>query len=261
MSRSDAHVEKIRHQFTRQADAYSRMQQTRDENGLRALVALTGASDSDRVVDVACGPGFLTMAFAERCADVFGVDATEKLLSSARHEAVRRKLDNVTFVLGDANQLALQDGSFDVASCRAAFHHFPEPAAVLRELQRVLRPGGRILIADMFASAEPEKAAYHNRIERLCDPTHTRALAHAEFEQLFRDAGLELLHSPTSKIDYEVEEWLEHGGPTDAAASEIRVLLEASLTQDLSGLNVRRDGNRLMFSHDAAAFLLRTPTA
>ena len=259
MGRSDSHVEKIRRQFTRQADAYSRMRQTRDEKGLNGLVALAGVSSSDRVVDVACGPAFLTMAFAEKCRHAVGVDATGELLNGARREAARRRIDNVAFVLGDVNRLVLRDRSCDVASCRAAFHHFPDPANVLSEMQRLLRPGGTILIADMLASKDPEQAAYHDRIERLCDPTHTRALAGTEFEQLFRDAGLELLHCPTSQTHYDVEEWLEHGGPTDEAASEVRRLLEASLTRDLSGLNVRREGDRLKFTHNAAAFLLRTP--
>ena len=259
MSESDGHVEKIRRQFTRQAGAYSQMQQTRDEQGLRLLVALAGVSSSDRVVDVACGPGFLTMAFAEKCGHALGVDATEELLKLARREAAQRKLDNVEFVLGDANQLALPGHSFDVASCRAAFHHFPDPASVLREMRDVVRPGGKILIADMLGSTDPKKAHYHDSIERLCDPTHTRALAITEFDRLFRDAGLEVLHRPTSEIHYDVEEWLVHGGPDDEAAGEIRRLFEASLAQDLSGLNVRREDDRLKFSHNAAAFLLRTP--
>ena len=137
MGESDSHVEKIRQQFTRQADAYSQMQQTRDEQGLRLLVALAGVSSSDRVVDVACGPGFLTMAFAEKCENALGVDATDELLKLARREAAQRKLGNVEFVLGDASQLALPGQSFDVASCRAAFHHFPDPAGVLREMREI----------------------------------------------------------------------------------------------------------------------------
>ena len=189
------------------------------------------------------------------------MDATEGLLNMARREAGRRRIGNVTFVLGDATRLVLQDDGFDLASWRAAFHHFPEPASVLGEMLRLVRPGGKILIADMLGSADPEKAAYHDRIERLCDPTHTRALAQSEFEELFRDAGLEVLHRPASQIHYEVEEWLEHGGPSVEAAAEIRRLLEASLDRDLGGLNVRREGDRLHFSHHVAAFLLRAPAA
>jgi ubiquinone/menaquinone biosynthesis C-methylase UbiE len=261
MSPAESHVEKIRRQFSRQAKAYAEMQQTRDEKPLRGLVALAGVSASDRVLDVACGPGFLTLAFAEKCRGVVGVDATEELLGLARREAARRRIENATFVQGDATRLELGEGPFDLASCRAAFHHFPEPARVVREMIRVVKPGGKLLIADMLGSEDPEKATYHDRIETLCDPTHTRALPESEFDALFREAGLEILQRPTSELDYEVEEWLEHGGPGDQAAAEIRTLLEASIERDLCGLRVRREGEQLHFSHRAAAFLLRTPSA
>jgi ubiquinone/menaquinone biosynthesis C-methylase UbiE len=261
MSESEPHIEKIRRQFTRQADVYTKMVQTRDEKGLRGLVALAGVSKADRIVDVACGPGFLTMAFAEQCEHATGVDATDELLGGARKEAGRRSIVNVSFVRGDANALELPAGAFALASCRAAFHHFPDPAAVLAQMQRIVAPGGKVLIADLFSSEDSEKASYHNRIERLCDPTHTRALTQPEFDRLFEAAGLEVVHRVSSEIHYDVEEWMAHGGPTDAIATEICDLFEASCGEDRSGLKVRREDDRLMFTHQAGAYLLRTPLA
>ena len=69
------------------------------------------------------------------------------------------------------------------------------------------------------------------------------------------------MHRRTTMIDYDVEEWLVHGGPTDEAAGEIRSLFEESLSLDLCGLNVRREDDRLRFTHNAAAFLLATPVS
>ena len=259
MAQPENQVEKIQNQFTRQADAYSRMQQTRDEKSLRALVGLAGVRDTDQAVDIACGPGFLTMAFAEKCQHVLGVDATSELLNLARRETQERKINNLSFVLGDVNHLMLKSDRFDYASCRAAFHHFSDPATVLREMQRIIKPGGKILIADMLTSEDPEQASYHDRIEKLCDPTHTQALTASEFDQLFGDAGLNVVHRITSQMHYDVEEWLLHGGPNEEVAQEIRNLLEASLDRDLCGLNVRREGAVLKFSHNVAVFLLQKP--
>jgi ubiquinone/menaquinone biosynthesis C-methylase UbiE len=254
-----SHIDRVREQFTRQAEAYARMRQTTDERGLGLLVALSGAGPADRVLDVACGPGFLTLAFAARAAEAVGVDATDALLGLARAEAARRGLANVRFEAGDAERLPYADGAFEVVACRAAFHHFPRPERVLAEMARVATPGGRLLVADLLADEDPEKAAYQDRIERLCDPSHARALPASAFERLFAEAGLEVLQRPRGTIDYEVEEWIGHGGPGPDAASEIRALLEASLAVDRSGLRVRRDGGHLRFSHRTAAFLLRTP--
>ena len=110
------------------------MRQATDEAALKGLVALTRAAPQDRVLDVACGPAFLTMAFAEACGSTVGLDATEALLELARREAERRGLANLSFVSGEAKRLDFDDGSFDIVSCRAAFHHFAGPEAVLHEM-------------------------------------------------------------------------------------------------------------------------------
>ena len=257
MDDSQLHVQKIRDQFTRQAEAYIRMKQTTDEEALGKAVALTGVQSGHRVLDVACGPGFLTMAFARRCAEAAGLDATTVFLSHAREEAERRGLHNIQFHEGDAERLPFTDHAFDVVACRAAFHHLVHPQRVLAEIKRVARPGGRLLLLDMIASEDPEKAAYHNRVERLCDPTHVRALAESEFEHMFRTAGLEVLSRPKVTISYAVSEWMDHGGPDEATAREIIALMEASVAMDRTGLNVRREDGVLRFSHTAVAFLLK----
>jgi ubiquinone/menaquinone biosynthesis C-methylase UbiE len=255
---TDPHVERIRAQFTRQAETYAQMQQ-HDEAGLRALVALAGARSGDRALDVACGPGFLTLAFAQTCASARGIDATRAFVERAQRTAAERGIANVSFAQGDVNALPEKNARYDVVACRAAFHHFPDPARVLAEMARVAKPGGTLLVADLLGSEDAAQAALHDRIERLCDPTHVRALPLGEFEALFRAQGLELVRKPTSELHYDVEEWIAHGGPDDATAAEIRALLEDSLAGDRAGLAVYRRDGRLRFRHRTAAFALRTP--
>jgi ubiquinone/menaquinone biosynthesis C-methylase UbiE len=259
MADPQSHVDRIRDQFTRQAETYAQMQQTRDAAALRVLVALSGASPADHALDVACGPGFLTMAFAQACASARGIDATPAFVERARRVAAERGIANVSFAQGDVNRLPEPDGRYDVVACRAAFHHFPDPARVLAEMARVAKPGGRLLVGDLLGSEDPMKAALHDRIERLCDPTHVRALPLSELERIVRAQRLEVLHRPTSQLEYDVEEWLAHGGPDAATAAEIRRLLEDSIEGDRADLAVERRDGRLRFRHRTAAFVLRTP--
>ena len=93
----------------------------------------------------------------------------------------------------------------------------------------------------MLASEDAAKAETHNRIERLCDPTHVRALPASEFDALFAAAALEVEARPGSTLDYEVGEWIEHGGPSEETATDIRRELEASIDPDRTGLHVRRE--------------------
>ena len=109
----------------------------------------------------------------------------------------------------------------------------------------------------MLGSENPACAQYHDRIERLCDPTHVRALPRSEFERMFAAAGLTVLAAPSGSMDYDVDEWMAHGGPTADVAAEIVRLFEASLETDRSGLAVRREGDWLRFSHRVVSFLLK----
>jgi hypothetical protein len=121
---------------------------------------------------------------------------------------------------------------------------------------RVATAKGRFLIADQVASEDPAKAALHNEIERLCDPTHARALSESEFARLFESNGLRIAYRGKSRIDYTVREWMSHGGPTADRAREIEERMRASIDGDRAGLFVREEDGELAFSHTAVAFLL-----
>lgn len=249
-------LDRIQEQFTRTADVYARMRQTTDARTLDGLVAIARPPATARALDVACGPGFLTLALAARCAEATGFDATGAFLDLARAEAERRGLSNVRFEQGDAEALPFDDGAFDLVTCRAAFHHFPRPERVLGEMVRVLARGGRIVVADMLGSEDGAQAALHDRIERLCDPTHERALPASALHRLFAEAGLETVLEIPSKLDYDLEEWIDHGAPSEAVRREIVVLMEDALEGDRAGLSLRRENGALRFSHRTAAFVL-----
>lgn len=197
------------------------------------------------------------MAFAEHCKEVVGVDVTQNFLNAARATAKERGLDNVRFEFGNVVAMPFDDAEFDVAVCRSSLHHFPDPAAVLAEMKRVVKDGGRLLILDMVVSDDPKKAEYHHAIEMLCDPTHAKALSASEYEKLFEDHGLTIEIGRNGQVEYPVDEWIEHGGPTKVVAKELRKLIRACVEEDKAGLPIRMDGDTLMMGHYAKTYLLR----
>lgn len=114
------------------------------------LVAVTGAQDGDRVLDVGCGTGYLARRFGRAVAprgSVVGVDASKAMLDYA---ASLEPMSNVSFTVGVAEALEFEDESFDVVTSSLMLHHLPEElrGRAVSEMARVLRPGGRLLIAD-----------------------------------------------------------------------------------------------------------------
>jgi ubiquinone/menaquinone biosynthesis C-methylase UbiE len=178
------HTKIVQEQFERQGEIYAAMAQVQDTKGHQAIVRACGTNASHRVLDVACGPGFLTRQFASVAGEVVGIDVTNKFLTMATAAAKQDGLSNLTFQQGDVNELPFEAASFDIVCCRAAFHHFPQPQRVLSEMTRVLKPGGKIAIADLIVSEDQAKADYHNKMEVLIDPSHARALPLSAFQTL-----------------------------------------------------------------------------
>ena len=107
---------------------------------------------SAQVLEVAPGPGFLSIELAKRGLPVRALDISKTFVEIARRNAAAGGVD-VRFDLGNAAALPLQDASVDFVVCRAAFKNFTEPLKALREMRRVLRPGGKALLIDMRRDA------------------------------------------------------------------------------------------------------------
>jgi ubiquinone/menaquinone biosynthesis C-methylase UbiE len=254
-------VEKNVAQFTRQAEAYAALAVGKFDNTLPALIAFSEASPGMTVLDVACGPGLVSVAFAAHGCFVTGIDVTAHCLDMARARAAEQAMtDRTTFIEAAAAAIPLPSDSFDLAVCRFAFHHMEAPAAALGEMARAVRPGGRVLVADMTCDDDPAKAELHNRIERLCDPSHARAGTLGEMIGMFEAAGLKIdKRAALDDSSYTLTEWLAHGAPPAEAEAEIRRLMESSIDQDRTGLRVRRAADDLVFSHSGAVILATKP--
>ncbi len=249
-------IDKIRSQFHRQADAYIAQPSTHNATALQKLALFAGVKKSDLVLDIACGPGLFTHELSYLCAQATGLDATDIFLELARSRAQELQLGNITFEEGDVVHLPYPDAHFDLTTCRAAFHHFPDPLRVIVEMTRVTKPRGQLLIADLLGNADENAAIVHNSIETLCDPSHVHILSQQEFETLYLDAGLTLLQQITGPLTQDLETWIDHGGPPADIADQIRSRMTGWLENDAAGLKVARQGEQLQFVQQTSAFLL-----
>ncbi len=110
---------------------------------------------------------------------------------------------------------------------------------------------------DITTSEDPAKSDYHNRIERLCDPSHVKALCAPEFQNMFSSLGLFVCVRQRRETTYSLKEWMRHGGPSPEDAEQIVELMRLSLEEDRSGLNVRLQGREIFFSHTGVTYLLQ----
>lgn len=114
------------------------------------LLASASLATGERVLDVACGTGLVTFEAAHAVGptgQVVGVDISGSMVDAAQRRAQNRQLSNVSFARMDAETLDLPDATFDVALCALGLMYLPDPEQALREMRRVLRPGGRLVLA------------------------------------------------------------------------------------------------------------------
>jgi len=128
----------------------------------RRVVRLAGATHGRRALDLCCGTGDIAFALARAGAEVIGLDFSAAMLAVAR-----RRLDmhangagNVSFHQGDAQHLPFTDNAFDAVTVGYGLRNLPDWEAVLREMHRVAKPGGRLVVLDF---GKPD-----NRLWRQC---------------------------------------------------------------------------------------------
>ena len=243
------HENRVRDEFTRQAETFSASAAIADAALTQRFVAALGEAANGSVLDVACGPGILSAAIAKSAREVVAFDLTPGMLKKAEQRCDEAGLANVSFREGNAAELPFADSAFDAVVTRLSVHHFDRPGRVMSEIFRVLRPGGRFVVADVISSEDSAEAELQNAIEILRDPSHVRMLPGSELTSLVRDAGFAIESLTSWDKAREFEEWM--GIVNDASrVPPLRAVVRALASAGASaGIGLALDDGKIRFFH------------
>jgi SAM-dependent methyltransferase len=200
--------------FVARAPTYDRSSSWCTDDRLGALVLeLAQPTESDRVLDVACGTGLVSRLFKGRVAEVVGVDITVDMAEQARHHVDR-------LVIAPAEALPFPDQSFDVVVSRQGIQFMALPDAV-REMARVLRPGGRLVLVQLCAYGEADRDEYFE-VLRLRNPVRRHFFLPADVERLLRAAGCEQIQLERYVSVEDVDVWSDNGAIDEERREAIR---------------------------------------
>lgn len=183
-----------------EAEAYDAMDHSGANDAFVARLLELGAQG--KVLDIGCGPGHIALQLVTQmpALEVIGVDLSENMLKIAEeHRAVCSQGERVSFEIADAKGLDFPDDSFDVVCSNTILHHIPDPVPFLAEAWRVLKPGGVLLIRDLFRPDNAEIVAQLVDLHASEEPAEARELFRAslcaaltpdELVEVARKAGI-----------------------------------------------------------------------
>jgi len=204
---SDSQKAQVQAQFGLSAQDYVTSAGHAGGEDLDRLVAWGRRRGALRVLDVATGGGHTALAFAGFTPAVVAIDLTPPMLEAARGFIRGKGAANVRFLASDVEALPFRDASFGVVTCRIAAHHFPAILPAVREIARVLTPGGSFLLQDILGHEDRELAAFILEVEKRRDPSHVRSLPQREWAAFLKAAGMTVIDEGMVSKVRKWEEW------------------------------------------------------
>lgn len=222
-----------------------------DHQRIRHMLNFAKLPGDLRILDIGTGIGLLPLLLAEDGAkQLVGIDISPEMLEQAEYLRLSRNNEaatRVTFRLAPAHALPFREESFDAVTCRLVLNHVRRPERIVKEIVRVLRPGGILILAELLGVDNPVKRATQNAIEERRNAAHVAARGAEQYNKLVTDAGLQIEAKEIISFERELEEWLAIYYADRAESAVVREMIEAGLETDAAGINARHQGNTLVF--------------
>lgn len=222
-----------------------------DLEQLRQALAHLKPVTHSRVLDLGCGAGHASFAAASMANEVVAYDLSAEMLGVVAAAAADRGLANIRTQQGAAETLPFDDASFCAVVSRMSAHHWRDVPAALREIRRVVKPGGKVVLIDIVGAEDPLCDTWLQSVELLRDPSHIRDYTPTGWTQLFRDAGFDVEVSPVWRIEIEFASWVARMRTPEVAQAAIRHLWDKAPAEVRERYRVQADGS---FALEAALF-------
>ena len=180
----------VREQYNQKAKIYDRRWQSYLNITLTFLQSWVQISPHETVLDIACGTGELERLLLQQNPQqrITGVDLSEEMLKVARQKL--SEYSQVSWKAASASELPLCNSCFDVVICANSFHYFDDPQSSLKEIQRVLKPKGRVIILDWCK--DYWGVWILDSILKVFDSAHQQSYTQNEFHNLLTTAGFKI---------------------------------------------------------------------
>lgn len=244
---TQSHHDKVSQQFGSQASAYLSSAVHATGRDLERLSTRLADFPQAKLLDMGCGAGHASFVAASQVKEVIAYDLSEQMLSVVNDAAQTRGLSNLSTQQGYAETLPFADATFDIVISRYSAHHWHDVGKALREVKRVLKPGGIAIFMDVMSPGHPVLDIWLQTVEALRDTSHVRNYSSGEWLSLFNDAGLVSQNLLCDRLHLEFSSWIARMRTPAPLAEAIRIYQQSASDEVQHYFELGSDGS---FSSD-----------
>ena len=241
----------VAQQFGPTASAYLTSTVHAQGADLATLRELAAGLGTPLVLDLGCGAGHASFAVAPVARSVTAFDLSAEMLAVVSGAARERGLHNIATEQGNVASLPFADASFCMVVTRFSAHHWLDLPAALREVRRVLKPNGLLVVIDITAPEAPLHDTTLQAVELLRDGSHVRDYRPSEWTAMLQAAGFQPERAGDWKLQMVFDEWTARMRTPAERVAAIRSLFASAPQETRDYFDVRPDGS---FTIDSTLF-------
>lgn len=238
-----SHHDNVEKQFGSQAQAYLTSAVHASGRDLQRLGERLSLFPNASVLDMGCGAGHASFVAAAKVDQVTAYDLSSQMLDVVAGAAKDKGFSNIVTCQGYAESLPFGDVAFDVVITRYSAHHWHDVGQALREVTRVLKPGGVLIVMDIMSPGHPLRDIWLQTVEALRDTSHVRNYSSGEWLSMINEAGLITDNVQTDRLALEFSSWVARMRTPTVLCDALR-LYQQSASQDVKRyFELQEDGS------------------
>ncbi|EPI2800367.1 TPA: methyltransferase domain-containing protein [Citrobacter koseri] len=238
-----SHHDNVEKQFGSQANAYLTSTVHASGRDLQRLAERLSSFPHASVLDMGCGAGHASFIAAQNVKQVVAYDLSSQMLEVVVQAAKEKGLENIATRQGYAENLPFEDHAFDVVISRYSAHHWHDVGQALREVNRVLKAGGVLIMMDVMSPGHPVRDIWLQTVEALRDTSHVRNYSSGEWLSLVNDANLIVDTLLTDRLPLEFSSWVARMRTPAALVEAIRLYQKSASAEVKAYFALQEDGS------------------
>lgn len=210
---------------------------------LQYIADQLGRLEGERALDVSTGAGHTAGLLAQKYHSVVALDLAFGMLIACRN---LYGVQDISLIQGDAENIPLQNDCFSFVTCRIAPHHFTDVKSFVREVKRVLTPGGRFILIDSTVPGDEKIDRFINEMEALRDPTHVESYTKENWRAILESESFEIIDMRSFRKRHDFSSWLNRTSPSPERAGALEKMLVESSSSVKQYLDLEVRGRKVI---------------